>query len=244
MKSASWKNYAEVSGLAAIACFSPVSALAQIYKCTEADGGIVYAQAPCSTELVADTEATSWGAEAIDCRYANTFAAWTARLMHAGTTSNDFFDRYGGLSSMSRGSVGVINYVYSFRANDDVTVERIAGLSLAMCEAGSFGDASCSALPSSYTETVGGCDSEDGPLMPEEFVGEPPAEQAPPQARQQSAPAASSRSASETQECKKPLRDQVDEIDATMRSGYSSAQGEIYKEQLRSLTQAMRRCEQ
>ena len=145
---------------------------------------------------------------------------------------------------MSKGSIGVINYVYSFRTNDDVTVERIAGLSLAKCEAGSFGDASCGALPSSYTEIVGGCDSADGPSVPEDVVGEPLAEQAPLQAPQSSASAVSSRSAAEIQECKKTLRDQVDEIDAKMRSGYSSAQGEIYKEQLRTLTQAMRRCEQ
>lgn len=230
--------------LAVVASFFPVSALAQIYKCTEADGGIVYAQTPCSTELVADTEAASPGTEANDCRYANTFAAWTARLMQAGTTSNEMFDRYGGLRSMSKGSIGVINYVYSFRTNDDVTVERIAGLSLAKCEAGSFGDASCSALPSSYTETVGGCDSEDGPSMPDDLVAEPLTEQGPPQAQQQAALVVSSRSAAEIQECKKPMRDQVDEIDDKMRSGYSSAQGEIYKEQLRSLTQAMRRCEQ
>lgn len=224
--------------------FFPAASLAQIYKCTEADGGIVYAQIPCSTELVADTEATSSVAEANDCRYANTFATWTARLMRAGTTSNEMFDRYGGLSSMSKGSIGVINYVYSFRTNDDVTVERVAGLSLAKCEAGSFGDASCTALPASYTETVGGCDAEDGPLMPEDVVGEPLAEQVPAQAQQQYALAVSSRSTAEIQECKKPLRDRVDEIDAKMRSGYSSAQGEIYKEQLRTLTQAMRRCEQ
>jgi hypothetical protein len=230
-------------GLILLASFIPVSALAQIYKCSEADGSIIYAQTPCSTELVADTDATSSETEIHDCRYANTFAAWTARLMRAGTTSNEMFDRYGGLNSMSKGSVGVINYVYSFRTNDDVTVERIAGLSLAKCEAGSFGDASCSAMPSSYTDTVGGCDSEDGPSVPEDAVGEPLAEQVPIQAQQQSAPAVSSRSAAEIQKCKKTLRDQVDEIDAKMRSGYSSAQGEIYKEQLRSLTQAMRHCE-
>lgn len=233
-----------VFDLAVVASFLPVSALAQIYKCTEADGGVVYAQTPCSTELIADSEANSSAAEPNDCRYANTFAEWTARLMHAGTTSSEMFDRYGGLSSMSKGSIGVINYVYSFRTNDDVTVERIAGLSLAKCEAGSFGDASCTALPSSYTETVGGCDSEDGPSIPDDLVAEPLAEQGSPQVEQQSAPVVSSRSAAEIQECKKPLRDQVDDIDAKMRSGYSSAQGEIYKEQLRSLTQAMRSCEQ
>jgi hypothetical protein len=232
------------SCLIMLVSFIPAASLAQIYKCTEADGSVVYAQTPCSTELVADTEATPSEAEANDCRYANTFAAWTARLMRAGTTSNEMFDRYGGLSSMSNGSIGVINYVYSFRTHDDVTAERIAGLSLAKCEAGSFGDASCAALPSSYTETFGGCKSEDGPLVAENVVGEPLETQAPLQAQQSSAPTVSSRSAAEIQGCKKTLRDQVDEIDAKLRSGYSSAQGEIYKDQLRSLTQAMRRCEQ
>jgi hypothetical protein len=232
------------SSLALVASLISGSAIAQIYKCTEADGGVVYAQIPCSSDPVSDTEDNSSETAAQDCRYANTFAEWSARLMRAGTTSNEMFDRYGGLSSMSKGSIGVIKYVYSFRTNDDVTVERIAGLSLAKCEAGSFGDASCYALPSSYTETVGGCEPEDGPLVAENVVGEPLETQAPLQAQQSSASTVSSRSAAEVQECKKPLRDQVDEIDAKMRSGYSSAQGEIYKEQLRSLTQAMRRCEQ
>ena len=79
------------SYLVLVASFIPAAALPQIYKCTEADGSVIYAQTPCSTELVTDTEASSSETEAQDCHYANTFAAWTARLMRAGTTSNEMF---------------------------------------------------------------------------------------------------------------------------------------------------------
>ena len=44
-------------------------------------------------------------------------------------------------------------------------------------------------------------------------------------------------------ECKQAYRDQIDAIDAEMRHGYSSEQGERYRERLRSLTERMRECE-
>jgi hypothetical protein len=43
-------------------------------------------------------------------------------------------------------------------------------------------------------------------------------------------------------DCKKRYRDQIDEIDLEMRRGYSSEQGEVFKDELRVLTQQLRAC--
>jgi hypothetical protein len=43
-------------------------------------------------------------------------------------------------------------------------------------------------------------------------------------------------------QCKKKYRDAIDEIDAEMRQGYSSEQGEAYRQRLRILTEQLRAC--
>jgi len=42
--------------------------------------------------------------------------------------------------------------------------------------------------------------------------------------------------------CKKRYRDQIDEIDAELRTAFSPAQGDAYKERLIALTQQLRAC--
>jgi len=42
--------------------------------------------------------------------------------------------------------------------------------------------------------------------------------------------------------CKKRYRDQIDEIDAEIRTAFSPAQGDAYKERLIALTQQLRAC--
>ena len=44
------------------------------------------------------------------------------------------------------------------------------------------------------------------------------------------------------EQCRNSYRDQIDDIDAQMRSGYDSAQGEVYRERLRVLTKNLRAC--
>jgi hypothetical protein len=158
--------------------------------------------------------------------------------MRAGVKSDEVFDRYGGLDSMSRASISAINYVYSFRTNDDVTVERIAELADAKCRVGSFGDASCEELPLSFTEGIGGCDGE-GEVQ--EILAEEPGD---PQtfAAMTTRSTVNGRSDEEIQTCKKHYRDSIDEIDAEMRGGYSSEQGEAYRQRLRLLTEKLRAC--
>jgi hypothetical protein len=178
----------------------------------------------------------------VDCGYANKFAVTTARLMRGGATSTEVFNRYGGVDSLSRGSIGVINYVFSFRTNVDVSVERVAGLTQAKCRAGSLGDVSCESLPSSFTDSLGSCDADAAAEEQQQAPIDtpPPAGAIASRARQ---PATRGSDSEPVQQCKKRYRDEIDAIDAQMRRGYTSEQGEVYREQLRDLTRQLRRCE-
>jgi len=215
--------------------FITVDASADIYKCKDADGNLMYSQTPCkkqASEKIGSTGSKS--TQTTDCSLASKFAFTAARYMRAGSRSDEVFNRYGGLDSLSKGSIGVINYVYSFRSNADVSEDRIGVLAQAKCRARSFGDVSCEALPPSFIEGLGGCDEDDW--------DEPPVKAAPPVASRTIVVANDSRNDEITMQCKKRYRDQIDAIDAEMRRGYSSAQGEAYRARLRVLTQQLRRC--
>jgi hypothetical protein len=223
---------------------SSLVAQADVYKCTDADGSITFQQTPCPKQKVEKVSSQKPESAEMDCIYANKFAVSTARLMRSGAQSDELFDRYGGLDSLSRATIGVINYVYSYRTSDNVTVERIAGLAQAKCRAGSFGDASCEEMPLSFTEGFGGCDAgENAELMAADQISEPAqsltAATAPSSARSNTD---SGRSPEQIQACKKQHRDAIDSIDAEMRRGYSSEQGEVYRERLRTLTERLRDC--
>lgn len=225
------------------------AAPAEIYKCTDSDGSTIYAQTPCSAAPAIDLGTSASKSAPADCSYANRFAVRTARQMRAGASSSEVFDLYGGVGSLSKESIGVINYVYSFRSNDDVSVERISALALAKCSARSFGDPGCEALPFAFTETLGGCDADtpppDSPVTADVSSTPNHATQPAIQSNVMRATDQSTRPRSPDQVllCKKPFRDQIDAIDAKMRSGYTSEQGEIYRQELRALTQGLRKCE-
>lgn len=225
-----------------IAVFFTVDAHADIYKCKDADGNLMYSQTPCKKQESEKLgNSVSKNTEATDCSFAGKFAITTARYMRAGSRSDEIFNRYGGLDSLSKGSIGVINYVYSFRTNTDVTEERIGGLAQAKCRARSFGDVSCESLPLSFTEGLGGCSADEMDETQDPSLAMPDAIERPTASRPVSR-ADDSRSGEVTQQCKKRYRDQIDAIDAEMRRGYSSAQGETYRERLRVLTQQLRSC--
>lgn len=209
---------------------------ADVYKCTAEDGSLTYQQTPCPKQKVEKLNVERTDAAAPGCVYANKFAVSTARLMRAGQSSDEVFNRYGGLDALSKGSIGVINYVYSFRTNDDVSVERIAALTQAKCRARSLGDVSCELMPLSFTESLGGCDGEG-----EVAINEPVA-QAPALAPALNRKTENTVSTEFVEQCKKRYRDQIDAIDAQMRQGYTSAQGEAYRERLRALTEQLRNC--
>lgn len=225
---------------------------ADIYRCTDADGGIVYSQIPCPKQKSISVNTSGSTSAALDCRFANRFAFATARLMRAGMTSSEVFNRYGGVDALSKGALGTINYVYGFRTNEDVTVEHIAALTDAKCKARSLGDVNCEALPVAYTESIGGCNAQReetdemveqaGDIIRAPDLQPPQRDSADPGSSVAGDHAAPTRSAEITEQCKQRYRDAIDAIEAEMRRGYTSAQGEVYRERLHGLTQQMRRC--
>ncbi len=96
---------------------------ADIYKCTDADGNLSYSQTPCPKQKSVEVSVSGSGGsnESVDCSYANRFAFSAARLMQAGTRSDELFNRYGGIDSLSKGSINIINYVYGYRTSNDVS---------------------------------------------------------------------------------------------------------------------------
>jgi hypothetical protein len=226
----------QIAGLVIVVLLFCSSAQADIYKCSGDDGNTVFQQTPCPEKAVVKVASDAASSSEADCTIAGRFAVSSARFMRAGIPSSQLFDRYGGLDALSRGSLGVINYVYAFRTNDDVSVDRIAALTQAKCQAEAFGDASCEAMPLSFTETLGGCDATDEERRAAEArqgvesvqTSQEPVHLA---ARRSNS---SSRSPEDVSTCKQHYRE--------MRRGYSSEQGEAYRQQLRGLTEQLRSC--
>lgn len=229
-------------------------AQAEIYKCTADDGGITYSQIPCPQEKTETVRTvTSRSSAPADCRWASQFATEVARRMRTGRDSASLFDLYGGVDSVSNGTVNIINYVYRFRSDDSIGVERISSLAGNMCKAGSLGDVSCEALPYGQDPTGKRCnpDDEDGEsavttvatVDNSDLLGNAStAQEASNNSRRVVSNAAPPEDRSQIEACKKRYRDQIDAIDARMRNGYDSSQGERYREELRELTTRLREC--
>lgn len=235
-------------------------AQAEIYKCIADDGGVTYSQIPCPEEKVETVRTvTSRSSDPADCRWASQFANEVARRMRTGKDSASLFDLYGGVDSVSNGTVNIINYVYRFRSDDSIGVERIASLAGNMCKAGSLGDVSCESLPYGQDPTGKRCNPDDdetdgdanstvatvAPVDNSDLLGSANASQdasGSDNARRIVSNAEPAENNEQREACKKRYRDQIDAIDARMRSGYDSEQGERYREQLRGLTTRLRAC--
>ncbi len=226
-----------VTTLLLLAC---IDARADVFKCTAADGSLTYQQTPCPEQKVEKVQTSASTTAAQSCSQVQSFAVMAARQMRSGARSDEVFDRYGGLDSLSKGSIGVINYVYTFRTNDDVSIDRIAALTQAKCQARSLGEVSCETLPVSFTQSLVSCN----PELEEDraIVREEPLNPAPAVPRQNRAAASTARSAEMVAQCKKNFRDAIDARDAEMRHGYSSEQGEAYRQRFRVLTEQLRAC--
>jgi len=217
-----------------------IDARGEVFKCTAEDGSLTFQQTPCPEQKVEIVQTAVSATAAQDCSHAGQFAMLAGRFMRSGLRSDEVFERYGGLDSLSRSSLGVINYVYTFRTNDDVSVERIAALTQAKCQAKSLGDVNCETLPVSYTETLASCN----PELEEDGVVSAASSSEPTYAAPTSTRTATgvTRSSEDVAQCKKKNRDAIDAIDAEMRRGYSSEQGEAYRQRLRVLTERLRAC--
>ncbi len=226
---------------------SASAAKAEIYKCVAEDGGISYSQIPCPKQNTTTVRSAMPKTRAVvDCRWASAFAGDVTRRMRGGMGSGALFDFYGGIDSVSSGTINIINYVYRFRGDEAIPEQRISSLAGSMCKAGSLGDVRCEVLP--YGQEPGDrCDAEnieDGLAVDDEIRPRDGAQQAAPAAAVdlQSSNRQQARVDGSGDQCKQGIRDQIDAIDAQMRAGYDSAQGERYRENLRALTTRLRNC--
>jgi hypothetical protein len=235
---------------------APFAAQAKVFKCVAANGELTFSQTPCPNEKSKVTEQRTGSrsdADPVDCEHARRFALTTAQEMKSGTDSSALFDRYGGLSALSKGSVSLISYVYQFRTNDDVSAERVAALSTAKCQARSFGDVSCEQLPVSFTDRLGGCDKddEDGEDIEDMYASTTPQ----PMSLQNDRSEAKSNAVQKVQkrdadardkqlrmQCKQNVKAQIASINSQMRAGYSSSQGESLKMKRRDFEKRLREC--
>lgn len=230
----------------------PVTGLAQVFKCVAANGELTFSQTPCPEEdskVTVQKTVTSSSSEPDACQYAHRFALATAEEMQAGTSSAAVFDRYGGLSALSRGSVSLISYVFQYRTNKDVSAERVAALSVAKCRARSFGDVGCEELPVAFTSRLGGCELGEDSTGPGglPFVSTVPAagyaeQEASPNSQQAQIREARALEEQRRNECRDRLRGQIDSVNSQMRSGYSGSQGQTMRDRRRDLEERLRDC--
>ena len=134
------------------------SAHADVYRCVGADGATTFSQTPCSAtaEKVA-IRSNRASAGTADCDFAENFARTTTRLMQQGVDKDRLFERFGGPGAFDTGSTKMVNYVYQYRDNQGMSQDRIAELTIAQCNSGTFGAVSCASLPEAYTNSGGGC---------------------------------------------------------------------------------------
>ncbi len=229
---------------------APPAAAVEIYTCRDDDGSITYAQTPCpNVEKKSTSASKAKDREPADCRFAGRFARSTAMSMRNGAGSDEIFDLYGGLDSLSSSTIGLINYVYLYRTKKDVSAARIASLAEAKCGANSFGNVACGDLPYSFTDELGGCDSaaEEKKSEQSAIVAERPT-QSPARAsnfgvtKTKLATDAPALIAEDPALCRRQYRDQINQIDGQMRSGYSSAQGDSLGEKRRKLQRELSKC--
>lgn len=225
---------------------------AGVYKCVDADGSITYAQTPCPDQVTTTvhTASSNRGDEPLDCEHANRFALSVARSMKNGSASSDTYMKYGGVDAMSKSAVNIVSYVHSFQHSNDITADRIAALSGNRCQARAFGAVSCESLPVSFTDSIGGCDSdEDSDAEPvANATAAATANSSDLGAGRAVTTASSSNQAAIARDeerratCIESRKTEIERINNSMRGGYTSAQGETYRKRLRELRTAINDC--
>jgi hypothetical protein len=221
---------------------------AAVYKCSDAEGNVSFSQAPCAVHETATEIDVQTGGAKVDaraCELAGMFARDVATRMRGGSDYSGEMDRYGGAFGAKPALAGVVNYVYSFRANE-VPASRVAALTRTKCETGGFGPVAFEDLPASeyyyYDERrhswvkmsdTGGF-SQQSP---------PPTQEANPSATKASprAPAATSSpdDSYSRRQCDR-LEQALRAINEQMRSGYSARDGEGMRDEQRDLKHQIR----
>ncbi len=138
------------------------TATAATYKCIDESGGVTYSQTPCPKNQTTDKllKSAKKPVRSEDCKFAGAFAQMTFRQMRSGLSTQQLFDRYGGVNNLSQGTRGVINYVYSLKYSTTMRADRIAELTIAKCNAQAFGQVACTDFPAQFQEMIFSCDEE------------------------------------------------------------------------------------
>lgn len=138
-------------------------AVAATYKCIDENGDVGYSQLPCKQNQKTDKMLKSGKkyVETEDCKYAGAFSKMVFSYMRSGLSAQELFDRYGGVNSISQGTLGVINYVYSFKFSTDVQRSRVAQLTIARCNAQAFGKVLCEDFPKEFQKIIFSCDEKE-----------------------------------------------------------------------------------
>ena len=199
---------------------------ADVYKCKDTSGVTTYSQTPCDanqTKHELGTVSTKRVDDAI-CADANEFAVVVAERMRGGVDPAVQIAAYGGLDAISGGTMGIINYVYSFRVSDDVTPVRIGALTQAKCSNGGLGNLRTADIPLPDEEE----DADDSqPLLPPistEVVAAESSLPPPPDPVPQEPV--------EDPRCM-VYRDRVADVDSRMRDAYSAEEGDKLRKQRR-----------
>ena len=135
---------------------------AKTYKCIDENGDVTYSQKVCrNNQKTGKVVNSRKKKEAMkECKYAGLFAKSVTRQMRSGLGANQILQNYGGTNTVSKSTLGVINYVYSYKYTPETPETRIASLTVTRCNARAFGEVTCEGFPAAFQYQIYGCDEE------------------------------------------------------------------------------------
>ena len=237
-------------------------AVAATYKCIDENGDVTYSQSACKQNQKTDKLLSSSKklVEMEDCKYAGAFSEMAFRHMRSGLSTQQLFDRYGGVNSISQGTSGVINYVYSFKYSTAARSSRVAQLTIAKCNAQSFGKVLWEDFPKEFQEMIFSCDDEEREeaIRLQKLIDQSVGQQRQfnnsttidahgskdYETRNQERMKAQERNRKEKEQiriikCKKRHESEIEKIDDRMSRGYTASLGETLRDRRRSLVKKL-----
>ncbi len=233
-----------VLGLVTALMFS--SPVAAIYKCVDAEGNVGFSEVPCAAEEEASTVNIGASGPRVDehaCELATLYAEDVFKRMRGNGDSSRELDRYGGIYGAGSAILGVVNYVYGFRHDENASARRVASLTRSKCENGGFGRIRFEELPRDEYYVFD--EYQQAWVRKGEGGGYPqtrrPSTTLTPQRAMPAATSGNTRT-SNRRRCEQIMA-AIDDIDTRMRNGYSAGQGEMMRERRRTLrNQAQAAC--
>ena len=237
-------------------------AIAATYKCIDENGDVTYSQSPCKQNQKTNKllKSSKKPVEMEDCKYAGAFSEMAFRHMRSGLSTQQLFDRYGGVNSISQGTLGVINYVYSFKHSTATRPRRVAQLTIAKCNARAFGKVLCEDFPKEFQEMIFSCDDEEREeaMRLQKLIQQSVGQQKQfnnsetigvygtkdHETRNQERMEAQERNRKEKEQiriikCKKRYESEIKKIDDRMSQGYTASLGENLRDRRRSLVKKL-----